>query len=123
MTPREYDRVWTVRLTEQVRERRGYSSERGTVTRFLVQLEYCLDGEWTVVVRYDHDSAGSDEMAHDVSEDGLHVDIYRDGEKAEAEYVTGPIPPEIGFTTAEEHLAKHTERYISRFEEWHQTDH
>jgi len=50
------------------------------VTRFTVQLEYRHDDEWREVVRYDHD--GTDiGGGHDVTEEGLHIDIYRDGEQ------------------------------------------
>ncbi|MDL0124189.1 MULTISPECIES: hypothetical protein [Halobacterium] len=51
-----------------------YSHDRGDVTRFLVQLEYRLDDTWTEVVRYDHDPKS--EFGHNVTEEGLHIDIY-----------------------------------------------
>jgi len=62
----------------------GYDTKRGGVIRFVVQLEYLVDpvaGEWATVVHYDHDSKGSDEATHDVTEEGVHIDIYRWGKK------------------------------------------
>lgn len=124
MTPvREYDKEWTVPLCEHARQRNGYITQQGDIKRFLVQLEYELDDNWTEVVRFDHDSEGGEEMTHDVREEGLHMDVYRKGEKVDIEQVMGPISPETGFTAAEEHLEEHAEAYISRFEEWHQIDH
>ena len=67
----------------------------------------------------DHDSEGPKEMAHDVTEDGLHMDIYRDGEKYETEYIVGPLPADVALDLAEDHLAKNLERFVRRFEEWH----
>lgn len=88
--PVGYDREWTTSAGHRARQRVGYSHERGELIRFVIQLEYRLDEEWATVVRYDHDLDG--EMAHDVTEEGLHIDIYRDGEKHATEYITGPIP-------------------------------
>jgi hypothetical protein len=105
------------RLGDRVQIRTAFTTERGEVIRFMTQLEYWLDGEWKTVVRYDHDK--ETDGGHDVSEDGLHVDVYRAGEKVEARTVTGPIPPESGFNYAEEDLRENTERYIKRFERWH----
>ena len=69
------------------------------------------------MVRYDHDrdAAGG----HDITTDGLHQDVYRDGEKHRVERVTGPISANEGFNAAEEDLQQNAERYIRRFESWH----
>lgn len=50
---------------------------------------------------FDHDAGGVDEMAHDVGDEGLHMDVYRDNEKDDTVSITGPIPPPVGFTSAE----------------------
>ena len=92
--------------------------EQGEVLRFVVQLEYRLGGEWVEVVRYDHESAGA--SAHDVTKEGLHIDIYREGEKHATEYIAGPLPAGVALDLAEDHLAEIAERFIRRFEEWHQ---
>lgn len=120
--PREYDRAFTTRETRRTRRRLGIDVERGEVTRFVLQLEYTLDppsDNWAEVVRYDHDSKGSNEAAHDVTEDGLHIDIYRDGKKIESHELTPPLPADVALNRAEEHLRQHLEGYIRRFEEWH----
>ena len=43
------------RLADRVQLRSAFTTDAGDVTRFVVQLEYWLDGEWQPVVRYDHD--------------------------------------------------------------------
>lgn len=114
---RDYDREFTTPLSCRVRRRIGYSHDRGDVTRFVVQLEYRLDGKWLEVVRFDHDPES--ELAHDVITEGIHVDVYRDGVKIRSEEVFPPMPPNAALTFAEDHLARHAERYVERFEEWH----
>lgn len=118
-TPRDYDRHYTKPLPGLLQIREGYDTDRGQVTRFFVQLEYRRAGAWEPVVRCDHDSEGSAEATHDVTEDGIHVDVYRDGEKAATEQVTGPQPATTAFDTAEDHLAKNLQRYVNRYERWH----
>lgn len=54
-------------------------TENGTPKRFVVQFEYHLEGAWETVIRFDHNPAG--EPGHDITEEGLHMDIYRDGAK------------------------------------------
>jgi len=40
-------------LDEGVRKRHYHESDKGQVTRFAVQLEVKIEGDWKVVVRYD----------------------------------------------------------------------
>ena len=115
--PVGYHREWTTRTGRRTRRRVGYTHDRGEVVRFVVQLEYKLGDEWETVVRYDHDESG--ELAHDVSEEGLHIDIYRDGGKHATEFITRPLPAEVGLSLAEDHLSENAQRFIRRFEEWH----
>jgi len=120
--PREYDTEYTTRVHRRARRRLGVDIHRGKVSRFVVQLEYLLEpdaDEYATVVRYDHDSAGSEEATHDVEEDGLHIDNYRDGEKIDSHELTPPLPAAEALEAAEEHLAEHLEGYIRRFEQWH----
>lgn len=120
--PRDYDREFTARANHRARRRLGIDVEHGTVTRFVVQLEYLVeapDEAWATVVRYDHDAGGSDEAAHDVTEEGLHIDVYRDGEKIESHELTPPLPANEALNVAEEHLSNHLEGYLRRFEQWH----
>jgi len=120
--PRDYDQEYTDDLSPVTRIRLGYSHERGDVTRFVLQLEYRLDeSDWRVVVRYDHDSEGSEEAVHDVTEDGLHMDVYQDGNRLRTEYVAPPMPAGLALDRAEDHLARNLETFVQRFEEWHGT--
>lgn len=116
-TPRDYDREYTSRLSAQTRVRLGYAHDRGDVTRFVLQLEYRVGDEWREVVRYDHDPAS--DHGHDVEVDGLHIDIYRDGEKYRTEYVGPPMPAGRALDRAEDHLSKNLEGFLRRFEQWH----
>jgi hypothetical protein len=116
--PQQYDREYTARVASAVRRHLGYSHDLGEVTRFVVQLEYLYEGEWAPVVRYDH-GPGSDH-GHDVSEEGLHIDVYRDGGKYREEYVAPPMPAGVALDFAEDHLSENVQRFTRRFEEWHQ---
>ncbi|MFW6265526.1 MAG: DUF7718 family protein [Halanaeroarchaeum sp.] len=118
MEPRDYDREFTTPLTHRTRRRVGYSHETGTVTRFVVQLEYRLDDGWAEVVRFDHDPEA--DQGHDVTTEGVHLDVYREGEKIRSPEIFPPMPANTALTSAEEHLTQHAERYIKRFEEWHE---
>ena len=119
--PRDYDKEYTAPVSGPVRQRVGVDIDRGEVTRFVVQLEYLMDpqaGGWAVVARYDHDADGSAAATHDATEDGLHIDIYRDGEKIDSHELTPPLPANDALNAAEEHLAEHLEGYLRRFEQW-----
>jgi hypothetical protein len=119
--PRDYDREFLTPLGYRTRRRIGYSHEQGDVTRFVVQLEYRRADGWAEVVRFDHDPAG--EQSHDVMVDGVHMDVYRDGEKIRSEEVFPPMPADEALTSVEEHMKQYGQRYIKRFEEWHRIRH
>lgn len=114
---REYDREFTTPLDYPARRRIGYTHDAGEVTRFVVQLEYRREDGWTEIVRFDHDPEG--EQGHDVSVEGVHMDVYRDGRKIRSPEIFPPMPANDALTSAEEHLTQHGKRYIKRFEEWH----
>ncbi|AUX10576.1 hypothetical protein AArcSl_2965 [Halalkaliarchaeum desulfuricum] len=105
------------RLADRVQLRTAFSTESGEVTRFMIQLEYWIDGDWQEIVRYDHDQDAPG--GHDVTEEGLHRDVYRDGEKYRTEEVSPPIPANEAFDYAEEDLRENAERFVKRFEKWH----
>jgi hypothetical protein len=113
----EYDRIDEIPLGSKVQLRRGIATRRGGVPRFFAQLEYRLGDEWAEVVRFDHDEDA--EGGHDVTEEGVHMDVYRDGEKVDTEYVAGPMPADEALDLAEDHLTEELERLIRRFEQWH----
>jgi hypothetical protein len=117
--PRNYDREYTSSIGHRVRRRMGYSHSHGRVIRFVVQLEYELEGgEWATIVRSDHDPES--EHGHDVTEEGVHLDVYRDSEKLRSEELFPSMEPSDALTYVEEHIAMHAERYIKRVEEWHE---
>lgn len=118
MTNKEF----TTPVDANVRRRLGIDVNRGEVTRFVVQLEYRIDAEqdtWMTAVRYNHDGKGSAEATHDVTEDGLHIDIYRDSEKVDSHELTPPLSSNDAVERDKDHLAEHLEGYIRRFEQWH----
>ena len=119
---RNYDKEFTTRVHRRAHRRLGIDVDRGQVKRFVVQLEYLVDPHpeaWEPVVRYDHDAEGSAEATHNVTEDGLHIDIYRDGEKIDSHELTPPLPANDALSAAKEHLTEHLQGYVRRFEEWH----
>lgn len=118
--PRDYDDGYVERIGCNLRFRLAYSHEKGDITRFVVQLEYRRGGGWTPVVRYDHDPASK--HGHDVSEEGLHIDVYRRGEKHRTDYVAPPMPAGVALDFAEDHLAENAERFVRRFEQWNRTE-
>ena len=117
--PRDYDREFTTPLDYRARRRIGYSHEQGLITRFVVQLEYRIDDRWREVIRFDHDP--ENKHGHDVTTDGVHMDVYRAGEKIRSEEVFPPMNPADALSFAEEHLNQHGKRYIERYEEWLET--
>ena len=112
-----YDREYVKLATRQSQIRVGTTVEDGAVTKFLRQLEYRVGDDVREVVRFDHDPES--EGGHDVAQEGLHMDVYRDGEKSRTERIGPPEPPNRALTRAEGHSAEHAERYIRRFERWH----
>lgn len=107
------------------RIRRELETEQGQVRRFVAQLEYDIEAtptgqnapDWRTVARFDHDITG--EQSHDVREEGLHLDVYRDGEKYDVIGRFPPIPLERAPRYAQEYLERHADRFLQQFEEWH----
>lgn len=83
---------------------RHFDDQCGNV-RSLVVGNYVADPKSGLLVSHDMSlksvrnqrlaDAAADEMAHDVADEGLHMDVYRDGEKVDTVSVTGPIPPSL----------------------------
>lgn len=105
------------------RIRRVIETETGSVNRFVVQLEYDLAAEeesgasWRVVARFDHDTAS--EGGHDVSEEGLHLDVYRNGRRYARSHSFPKLPPGAAMRYGETYLREHADRFLDRFEQWH----
>jgi hypothetical protein len=97
----------------------------GDVSRFVVQLEYDKEwdydttstSDWAVVARFDHDP--DTEFGHDITHEGLHLDIYRDGEKARVERGFPKVPLNQAPGWCEGYLSAHASRYVRRFKRWH----
>jgi hypothetical protein len=105
------------------RIRRELETEGGVVTRFVFQLEYdceattdgLLPHDWRTVARFDHDLDGP----HNVNEEGLHVDVYRDGEVVMKSYDFPPVPLRKAPRFCERYLQENADFLIDRFERWH----
>lgn len=113
----EYDKEYVKLTTRQSQIRVGTTVTGGEVAKFVRQLEYRVGDDVREVVRFDHNPEM--EGGHDVAQEGLHMDVYRDGEKIRTEQLAPPEPPNRALTRAEGHLAEHAERYVERFERWH----
>lgn len=115
----EYDREWTTTdgLPNGTRIRQAHSTKHGAITKFVVQIEYDHGDEWHPVVRSDHNPDA--EMGHDVTDEGVHLDVYRDGEKIDSPQIFPAMPANEAYDYAETHLEEHAERYIKRYNEWH----
>ena len=107
------------------RIRRELETEQGQVRRFVAQLEYDIEAtptgqntpDWRTVARFDHDITG--EQSHDVREEGLHLDIYRDGEKHQVRTGFPPVPLNRAFRYSEDYLTQNADRLLTQFERWH----
>ena len=95
-----------------------FDTEAGDVTRFVVQLECWVGGDTEIVARFDH--TPNYEQGHDVREEGLHMDIYRDGRKVDVETdeLPGPVEPGFGLNFAINYLRAHDESLIVRYHRW-----
>lgn len=76
-----------------------------------------LDGEWLEVVRSDHDPAS--DGGHDITEDGLHMDVFRDGQKYRVEADFPPVELNRAPRYCSAYVREHADRLIRRFERWH----
>lgn len=120
----ELDPVWIE--WPHARVRRNLDIDHGVVTRFVVQLEYNIATlkpdveapEWCVVARFDHDSTSPG--GHDITQEGLHLDIYRDGERFERLKGFPTFPAGRAMRYCEEYLLRYSAQLLSRFEYWHE---
>lgn len=123
--------VSTYRYTEYPYARilRDFSTDRGNVTRFVVQLEYGLDGEfywpencdeWRQVARFDHNPESPD--GHDVRDEGLHLDVYRGDDEYERTWDFPHVPVNEAPRWCEEYLRENLDFLLERFEVLHDID-
>ena len=115
----EFDKEYKATLSHRVRARAGFDLDRTReeITRFLVQLEYDMADGWTPIVRSDHNPPGT--YGHDVESQGVHIDLYRDGEKVEERTIAPPMPSNAALNLVEEHLVENYKQHVRRFEQWH----
>lgn len=100
-------------------------AEEGSIRRFVVQLEYDMSwsydttepSEWEPVARFDHDP--DSKFGHDVVEEGLHLDVYRDGEKHVVQRGFPRVPLSDAPAWCEGYLREKASKYVDRFEAWH----
>lgn len=107
------------------RIRREREIRRGEMQYFVVQLEYDIQAtptgenepDWQPVARFDHNTDPA--HGHDISVEGLHLDIYKDGEK----YTVKTGFPNVSLDTAPEFCERYFEvnggRLLEQFEHWH----
>lgn len=113
--------VWVTWPTARIR--RELDVSRGVPIRFVYQLEYDLEAtsdgrpphDWRTVARFDHATDGH----HDVREEGLHLDVYRDGEKYRTTYDFPDVRIGYAPTFCERYLLENAETLLERFEQWH----
>lgn len=103
------------------RLRRGVDSERGIPVRFLYRLEYRIEhddapDEWVPVAQFDHNPEGT--YGHDVAEEGLHMDVYRGGEKHHVVRGFPPVSLRGAPSYANTYLRENADRLIRELNEW-----
>lgn len=54
-----------------------------------------------------------------MTEEGVHRDVYREGDKRRTERLSGPIPAIEAFQYAEDDFRENVERFVERSERWH----
>lgn len=105
------------------RIRRELDVSEGVVMRFVYQLEYDVEAtedglpphDWRPVARFDHDVEGP----HNVAEEGLHIDVYRDGDVYMKSYDFPIIRLKEAPRFCERYLRENADFLIDRFERWH----
>lgn len=107
------------------RIRREIDIEQGEVIRFAYQLEYDVQAtpaggntpDWRPVARLDHNV--DPEHGHDIRDEGLHADIYRNGEKHKVLTSFPPVALSEAPRFSEEFLTQNADRLLEQFERWH----
>jgi len=56
-----------------------------------------------------------------VTDEGQHIDVYRDGKKCQQEYVTPPMLVGVALEFAEDQLIETTQKFTRGSEGWHET--
>lgn len=80
-------------------------------------LEYRVEDEWRPVVRFDHNPEGTD--GHNMVEEGLHMDIYRDGEQDRTKRDFPPIELSRAPDYCVSYIENNADPLLRRYEQWH----
>lgn len=107
------------------RIRRELDTRNGEIVRFVYQLEYDVEAsedglpphDWQEVARFDHSIENP--MGHDVGEEGLHLDVYRNGKKYRTARGFPPLRPTQAPRFCEQFLIDRADELLARFEKWH----
>lgn len=97
--------------------RYGSTCRKGEVLAFLVQLYCWHDDRWRLVAQFDHNPAMK--RGHDVTVEGLHMDVFRDGEKHETRKTFPRLDARAAFTFAEEYFLEYDQSLIEEYKQWH----
>jgi hypothetical protein len=107
------------------RIRRELEKEHGEILRFVTQLEYDVEAtpsgqnepDWRPVARFDHTK--DSELGHDITEEGLHMDVFKNGEKHRVVRNFEHVPLEDAPRFCEQVLEQNADALLERFERWH----
>lgn len=119
----EQEPVWV--RWPYARIRRELTTDHGHVVQFVAQLEYDIRAtpaggntpEWRTVARFDHNS--ETEQGHDVQDEGLHLDLYKNEEKHKVVDGFPPVQLSRAPRYCEEFLEQNAGHYLEQFERWH----
>lgn len=93
-------------------------TEQGDVSRFIVAYDYRLDDNWERVAQFDHNPEAP--SGHDIEEEGLHLDLYREGQKYRVVRAKFPyVPVNHAPRYCIEYIKQNHGALIERFERWH----
>jgi hypothetical protein len=107
------------------RVRREREIVRGEVRYFVSQLEYNVaatpaggtESDWRVVARFDHNA--DPDRGHDIRMDGLHLDVYKDGEKYKIKTGFPPVSPTTALNFCDQFFEQNADQLLEQFERWH----
>jgi len=102
----------------------GVTTEGGGVTAFVVQLRCWIGTGTELVAQFDH--TPEEGSGQDVEREGVHMDVFRDGEKVDVSTVAdagfdahpGPLAADIALEYALTYIERENERLIQRYVTW-----
>lgn len=111
------DKHYTIWIEWPDAQLRFILDTNGIPSRFLIQLEYRVEDSWEPVVHFDHNPAAHD--GHDIVEEGLHMDIYRDGEQYMTKTDFPPVQLSVAPRYCVSYIKNNADRLLRRYEQWH----